>query len=177
MNSFEIVIPGTSVGLGAWDLIGMFGGIPLFVWIAFGFVTRNTRCAKYEAMLRDANTRDELELVASKWEYSLMLRMLGPHQGIRLERLRAEIDDKFEAMNQPLSSIESPDFDQTQLVIEEMNDNEKQVPELVPQTDYPAIDEVAQETDNEGYEWFSDDNGTNFYRPIGYEVEWTKYES
>ncbi len=22
--------------------------------------------------------------------------MLGPHQGIRLERLRAEIDDKFE---------------------------------------------------------------------------------
>ena len=25
-----------------------------------------------------------------------MLRMLGPHQGIRLERLRAELDDRFE---------------------------------------------------------------------------------
>ena len=25
-----------------------------------------------------------------------MLRMLGPHQGIRLERLRSELDDKFE---------------------------------------------------------------------------------
>ena len=33
VESFEIVIPGTSVGLGAWDLIGIFGGIPLFVWI------------------------------------------------------------------------------------------------------------------------------------------------
>ena len=37
--------------------------------------------------------RDELEDVARMWEYSLMLRMLGPHQGIRLERLRAELDD------------------------------------------------------------------------------------
>ena len=31
IDSFEIVIPGTAVGLGAWDLIGMFGGIPLFM--------------------------------------------------------------------------------------------------------------------------------------------------
>ena len=48
-QSFEIVIPGTAVGLGAWDLIGMFGGIPLFMWIGFGFATRNGRTAKYEA--------------------------------------------------------------------------------------------------------------------------------
>ena len=45
VDSFEIVIPGTQVGLGAWDLIGMFGGIPLFFWIMFGFVTRNGRTA------------------------------------------------------------------------------------------------------------------------------------
>ena len=25
-----------------------------------------------------------------------MLRLLGPHQGIRLERIRSELDDKFE---------------------------------------------------------------------------------
>ena len=96
VDSFEIVIPGTSIGLGAWDLIGIFGGIPLFVWISFGFLTRNSRCSKYEEMLKDARSREELEEVALKWEYSLMLRMLGPHQGIRLERLRAELDDKFE---------------------------------------------------------------------------------
>ena len=46
VDSFEIVIPGTAVGLGAWDLIGMFGGIPLFMWIGFGFVTRNGRLSQ-----------------------------------------------------------------------------------------------------------------------------------
>jgi hypothetical protein len=177
VESFEIVIPGTSVGLGAWDLIGMFGGIPLFVWIGFGFVTRNTRCAKYEAMLREANTRDELESVAYKWEYSLMLRMLGPHQGIRLERLRAELDDKFEAMDQPLSSIENHEFDQTQMVVEEMNDTEKQVPELVTQSDYPSIEDTAQKTDENGYEWFTAQDGTNFYRTIGSQADWIKLEN
>ena len=44
---------------------------------------------------------------------------LGPHQGIRLERLRAELDDKFERLEQPLSSIESNPYDQTQLVIDD----------------------------------------------------------
>jgi len=177
VESFEIVIPGTSVGLGAWDLIGMFGGIPLFVWIGFGFVTRNTRCAKYETMLREANTRDELESVAYKWEYSLMLRMLGPHQGIRLERLRAELDDKFEAMAQPLSSIDNHEFDQTQMVVEEMNDTEKQVPELVTQSDYPSIEDTAQKTDDNGYEWFTAQDGTNFYRTIGSQADWIKLEN
>ena len=177
VESFEIVIPGTAVGLGAWDLIGMFGGIPLFSWILFGFVTRNTRCAKYESLLRDATTRDELEQVAYKWEYSLMLRMLGPHQGIRLERLRAELDDKFEAMDQPLSSIENHEFDQTQMVVEEMNDTEKQVPELVTQSDYPSIEDAAQKTDENGYEWFTAQDGTNFYRTIGSQADWTRLEN
>ena len=177
VESFEIVIPGTSVGLGAWDLIGMFGGIPLFVWIGFGFVTRNTRCAKYEAMLREADTRDELESVAYKWEYSLMLRMLGPHQGIRLERLRAELDDVFESQNQKLSSIDNHEFDQTKMVVEEMNDTEKQVPELVTQSDYPSIEDTAQKTDENGYEWFTAQDGTNFYRTIGSQADWIKLEN
>jgi hypothetical protein len=177
IDGFEVIIPGTEISLGAWDLIGIFGGFPLFIWIAFGFVTRNTRCAKYEAMLREANTRDELESVAYKWEYSLMLRMLGPHQGIRLERLRAELDDKFEAMDQPLSSIENHEFDQTQMVVEEMNDTEKQVPELVTQSDYPSIEDTAQKTDENGYEWFTAQDGTNFYRTIGSQADWTRLEN
>ena len=160
-----------------WLLIGMFGGIPLFSWILFGFVTRNTRCAKYESLLRDATTRDELEQVAYKWEYSLMLRMLGPHQGIRLERLRAELDDKFEAMDQPLSSIDNNEFDQTQMVVEEMNDTEKQVPELVAQDYYPSIEDTAKKTDENGYEWFTAQDGTNFYRTIGSQADWTMLEN
>ena len=177
VDSFEIVIPGTSVGLGAWDLIGIFGGVPLFAWIGFGFVTRNTRCAKYETMLRDANTRDELEVVAYKCEYSLMLRMLGPHQGIRLERLRAELDDVFEAQNQTLSSIEQNNFNQTQMVVDEMDLRTKKLPELVLQTNYPAIEDAAQKTDENGFEWFTHYDGTNFYRPIGSQTDWTKLEN
>ena len=177
IDGFEVIIPGTEISLGAWDLIGIFGGFPLFIWIAFGFVTRNTRCAKYEAMLREANTRDELESVAYKWEYSLMLRMLGPHQGIRLERLRAELDDKFEALDQPLSSIDNHEYDQTQMVVEEMNDTEKQVPELVTQGDYPSIEDTAQKTDDNGYEWFTSEDGTNFYRTIGSQADWTRLEN
>ena len=177
IDGFEVIIPGTEISLGAWDLIGMFGGIPLFVWVGFGFVTRNTRCAKYESMLREANTRNELESVAYKWEYSLMLRMLGPHQGIRLERLRAELDDKFEAMDQPLTSIENHEFDQTQMVVEEMNDTEKHVPEFFAQKGEPSIEDAAHKTDDNGYEWFTSQDGTNFYRLIGSQADWTKLEN
>ena len=177
VDGFEIIIPGTEISLGAWDLIGIFGGVPLSAWIGFGFITRNGRTARYEEKLRSATSRDELEQVARQWEYSLMLRMLGPHQGIRLERLRAELDDKFEAINQTLSSIDSHDFDQTQMVVEEMNDSEKQVPEINSQSDYPLIEDVAHKTDDNGYEWFIAQDGTNFYRTIGSQADWTMLEN
>ena len=177
VDGFEIIIPGTEISLGAWDLIGIFGGVPLFAWIGFGFITRNGRTARYEEKLRSANSRNELEQVARQWEYSLMLRMLGPHQGIRLERLRAELDDKFEGMNQTLSSIENHDFDQTQMVVQEMNDTEKRIPELNSRSDYPLIEDVAHKTDDNGYEWFIAQDGTNFYRKIGSQADWTKLEN
>ena len=40
VDSFEIILPGTSIGLGAWDLIGVFVGIPFTVWIMVGIATR-----------------------------------------------------------------------------------------------------------------------------------------
>ena len=173
VDSFEIVIPGTAVGLGAWDLIGIFGGVPLFIWIGFGFITRNGRTAKYEEKLRSANTRDELEGVARQWEYSLMLRMLGPHQGIRLERLRAELDDVFERQNQTLSSLEQSEYNQTQLVQEEMNQNEKQVPEINLK---PDIDAVGSPDEN-GYEWITSEDGKNWYRAQGTKDDWVEFSS
>ena len=172
VESFEIVIPGTTVGLGAWDLIGIFGGVPLFAWIGFGFVTRNSRCAKYEILLREATSRDELEQVAIRWEYSLMLRMLGPHQGIRLERLRAELDDKFEKSEQSLSSIEPNPYDQTHLV---MNDG-KQIPEIGTESSPPHSGMVASQTDADGYDWL-DYEGEKWYRVTNSGAEWTKFES
>ena len=183
VDSFEIVIPGTAIGLGAWDLIGMFGGIPLAFWILFGFATRNQRTSKYETMLRGATSRDELEDVARQWEYSLMLRLLGPHQGIRLERLRAELDDRFESQNQRLSSIEEEYIDHTHLVEDELVDESKQPPsifqdELEESGDtLPDKDTPAQETDERGYEWFTNQNGVPYYRPAGSGVPWVKFEN
>jgi hypothetical protein len=174
IDSFEIVIPGTAVGLGAWDLIGMFGGIPLFMWIGFGFVTRNGRTAKYEGLLREAQSRDELEDVARMWEYSLMLRMLGPHQGIRLERLRAELDDRFEAQNQTLSSIEPEQHDQTQMVEQAMQVEQKSLPSI--ESTQPEI--TAQgNPDGKGYEWYTDDQETSWYRNEGSNSEWQRFEA
>jgi hypothetical protein len=49
-----------------------------------------------------------------------MLRLLGPHQGIRLERIRSELDDVFEKYE---DSMVYPGEDQTQLV-------EKVIPEI-----------------------------------------------
>jgi len=174
INSFEIVLPGTTIGLGAWDLIGMFGGIPLFCWIGFGFVTRNGRTAKFETRLRESKTRDELEGVARQWEYSLMLRLLGPHQGIRLERLRAELDDRYEAQNQRLSSIEPEEHDHTEMVEEAMNADGKSIPEIRP--DKPAAN-LSGVADGKGYEWFTDSADGQWYRVTGSNSEWEIFQS
>ncbi|MGB2494561.1 MAG: hypothetical protein ACPID1_08005 [Poseidonia sp.] len=96
IDSFEIILPGTSIGLGAWDLIGVFVGIPITVWIMIGILTRGGRAKRYEGMLRDATRREDLEEVALAYERAVMMRMLGPHQAIRLERLRTELDDELE---------------------------------------------------------------------------------
>ena len=131
VEGFEVIIPGTQVSLGAWDLIGMFGGIPLFIWIMFGLVTRNTRTARFEEMLAEATTREELENIANQWEYSLMLRLIGPHQGIRLERIRTELDDRLEAELAMLEGDHHIGVDQTHLVeAEDRQAMEKEVPEL-----------------------------------------------
>ena len=96
IDSFEIVIPGTAIGLGAWDLIGIFVGIPLTIWIMIGLATRGGRARRFEESLKQATRREELEDIALGYERAVMMRMLGPHQAIRLERLRTELDDALE---------------------------------------------------------------------------------
>jgi hypothetical protein len=169
VDSFEIVIPGTAVGLGAWDLIGIFGGVPFFAWIGFGFATRNGRCERYEELLKEATSRDELEKVALRWEYSLMLRMLGPHQGIRLERLRAELDDKFENATYDETDI---GFDQTSIVENEGKD----IPPINESFTGLTKETAATSTDESGYEWFKQGE-ENWYRPAGSNDEWFKFEN
>ena len=101
VSTFQLVLPGTwngeTIALDAWDLVGIFGGGPIILWLLFAFATRNTRTAKVEARMRVAKSRQELNEIAEGTEYLLMLRLLGVHQGIKLERIRAELDDVLEA--------------------------------------------------------------------------------
>ena len=170
IDSFEIVIPGTQIGLGAWDLIGIFGGVPIFTWLAFGFVTRNKRCARFEDELSKAQSRQELEEIALRWEFSLMLRLLGPHQGIRLERIRSELDDEFEnAENMLVSQEITPmtSVDQTPLVEE----FQKETPSEFTK---PSVDSKPDQIDEFGYQWIKH-NGENYYRGSD-DDDWNKLE-
>ena len=145
IDSFEIVIPGTAVGLGAWDLIGIFGGV-LFAWIGFGFITRNGRTEEKKS--RNANSRDELEDVARQWEYSLTLRMLGPHQGILFGTITREIGDVFERQKQ--TSRPSKKMNSIKRILFKMRSTKMR--SRFRQMFKPAIDAVGN-PDEKGYEW------------------------
>jgi hypothetical protein len=156
VESFEIQL-GT-IGLSAWDLVGIFGGIPIFSWIAFGLVTRNSRTEKYVEEANNASSRNELEEIAERWEFALMLRLIGPHQGIRLERMRAELDDKFElASNDMFEQKVFPEIDHTNLV--------------EPVGPSKNIDGTI---DSDGYHWLSHDD-VQYYRNSSNDewIEWS----
>ena len=119
--------------------------------------------------------------------------MLGPHQGIRLERLRAELDDRLEAEGQNLSHLERHEADQTALVVEAMDQDasvsspeDKAVVELPeaatdstaePTPAAPAASVEAQKTDEKGYEWYTTEDGTNYYRVAESGGDWQRLDS
>jgi hypothetical protein len=192
--AFQLMVPGTTIGLDGWDLIGIFGGVPLFAWIAFGFVTRNSRCRKYEDMLKGASTKKELDDIALKSEYSLMIRLLGPHQGIRLERLRAELDDALAGEIHHVPEILEPEDiteDQTDVVEQEMAEADQplgEAPEAPPAAivaegltsgaDSPSASPPPASSvgivGQDGYEWLQQ-GGATWYRPANSGFEWLRW--
>jgi hypothetical protein len=173
IEGFEIIIPGTEISLGAWDLIGIFGGVPLFAWIGFGIVTRNSRTARFEEDLKAANSREELEEIAKRWEFALMIKLIGPHQGIRLERMRAEYDDRFE--NQAFDNGPITTEDQTLLV----EISAKEIPAIENAhmyTDAPSKETPATSVGTDGYEWFKSESGIAYFRTEGSQADWTRFD-
>ena len=85
----------------------------------------------------------------------------GPHQGIRLERLRAELDDRFELAQTGAGSSESA-----------TNEGAKH---LVPIRNVPDATLSATQT-ADGYEWL-DHEGEKFYRTEGSDATWEIWES
>tara|TARA_B000000565_G_scaffold225183_1_gene180987 strand:+ start:2806 stop:6009 length:3204 start_codon:yes stop_codon:yes gene_type:complete len=166
VEGWELAIT-DNIALSAWDLLALASGFPLAVWIIFGLVTRNARTEAYEERMRNATSREELEEVATEYERALMIRLIGPHQGIRLERVRAELDDEIELGEVALTG-EEDDLgpvvttpDQTDYTEEELG--------LQPPEDAEVI------VDEKGYEWV-DQGDDKWYRHQG-EKAWIKWET
>jgi len=96
IEGFEVIIPNTEISLGAWDIIGMMTGIPLILFLSFSLLTRNKRTARFLEQLDSAKSRKDIAAVAESYENAIKWRLIGPHQGMRLERIRAEADDILE---------------------------------------------------------------------------------
>ncbi|MFL2978309.1 MAG: hypothetical protein ACJZ59_04560 [Candidatus Thalassarchaeaceae archaeon] len=75
--------PGTSVGLGAWDLNGNVRGNPsCSLWLAFGFVTRNSRSSEIRTSTQRKQEREmSWRKIALDWEYAMMMRLDRPTSG------------------------------------------------------------------------------------------------
>ena len=154
VDSFEIVLPGTAIGLGAWDLIGIFGGVPFFTWLVFCLVTRGARSKRLEQGLFEARSELELSEISDRYEWALLWKLIGPHQALRLERIRSNLEFNMNQME------------------EEMNkDGYQPVSDIVTS---PSIN--AQGTVNtDGYEWIKHE-GVNWYRLPNTNAEWIKWQ-
>jgi hypothetical protein len=164
VEGFEIIIPGSNVALGAWDIIGIFTGVPLALWISIGLLTRTKRGRKYEGELEEAESLEELNAIAAGYEFSIMWKMIGPHQALRLERMRTEIErDKFSNI------IKENPFAE----VEQSTQTEDSTPP--PEQGKPPIEAIGH-PDGKGYEWI-DYEGNKFYRTHNSGGEWIQFVS
>jgi len=164
IEGFEMVIPtpgGGAIGLGAWDLMGIFGGVPLFTWLAFCLVTRGGRAGRFEAEMKEAPSREALASIARSYEFALMLRLIGPHQGIRLERLRAELDDSIEDRLAAALSAGSGGKERGVASVV--------IPGQPIQPDRSEVGVVGED----GYEWIRRHDGSAWYRTPNSGAEWS----
>ncbi len=146
VEGFELIIPGTQVSLGAWDIIGIFTGVPLAAWIGLGLMTRTSRGRRFESALDEAKSLEELNQIAAEYETALMWKMLGPHQGLRLERMRTEIErDKFAEQLKSLPKIKT---DAEPLMTATAGSTHAPAEASGP----PDASVEAQKTDENGYE-------------------------
>jgi len=153
IDSYILIIPGTEIGLGAWDLIGIFGGIPVFVWVVFGIITRESRTQKFEEDLFSSQTEHELAIISDKYERALMWRLIGPHQALRLERIRSSLEVQFNTIAETTTNLDEPN----------LNENH-----------YPPSPEMEGRISTDGYEWL-EQGGQHWYRKSGPGTEWVRW--
>ena len=153
VESWEFIFPGTTIGFGAWDLIGLVAGIPMVIWLLVALITRKSRAQNYEELLFKASSQKELDEISNAYENSLLWRMITPHQALRLERIRSNLDGKYSQMSFPDDSTE-----QTEILSSESP--------LNTQTGIVSED---------GYEWLQHD-GSNWFRKPDKGLPWNRWE-
>jgi len=148
VTTFELVIPGTNFGLGAWDIVGILGGVPLFIWISFCLMTRTSRARRFTEALNKAGSESELSEISKKYEWALMWRLIAPHQAIKLERIRSNL----EFLNPKMKTLEGK-FSDLGIVEDD---------EFFDEYTGPSVDLNGQ-LDSDGYEWLTH-NERKYYR-------------
>ena len=103
VDSFEVVLPGTEIGLGAWDIVGIMLGLPMATWFIFGLLTRHQRGERFAERLRRCQNLIDLEDASKDYETALKYRLLGSHQGLMLERVRSNVENDLQESELGLS--------------------------------------------------------------------------
>ena len=140
----------------------MLTGVPLGLWIWAGLLTRTQRGRNYEEELAEAENIEDLNLVASKYENSLMWKMIGPHQALRLERMRTEIErDKFTDLpkSDPFDELARKQEQKPEPVVVQTPSESNDV---VSNAKPPALKAKPDSTDENGYEWIKHE-GVDWY--------------
>jgi hypothetical protein len=89
-------IPVVDINLQEWDLITIGIGGPSALYLAFTFLSRNKRTEEFEELIHIAKSEIELQTISDRYERALQMRLIGAHQGLRLERIRSKRENILE---------------------------------------------------------------------------------
>ena len=145
IEPFEVRLTDKIV-LGAWDMVAMLFGVPMSFVVVFSLLTRNERTRRFEEQLEDARNEEELEETSQNYEQALLYRLIGPHQALRLERVRSKLENTLQSRS---AGIQEQDWS-------EMGVESDRRPTL----DRPDAD-IAGVIGDDGYEWLEHPEGSD----------------
>ena len=100
-----------------------------------------------------AQSEEELAIISDEYERALMWRMIGPHQALRLERIRSNLEVQFNTMM---------DIDESDEASTVLTDGQS-----------PPSDTQGR-VSTDGYEWLKH-GGQDWYRKPDAGSEWVKW--
>jgi hypothetical protein len=120
-------VPVVDINLQEWDLITIFIGGPSAIYLAFAFFSRNRRTENFEDEIHMARSESDLMDISNRYEKALQMRLIGPHQGLRLERVRSKCENilEYEMVEEHNSAVQAT-VDQVEVEIPSEEDTSDQ---------------------------------------------------